>query len=362
MTLPQAPAAHIPGGSAAKTRLTKGGGVRGRIVRLVLAAVGLYFVWPSIIKVFGSSHELSKIKPGWFVAMALLEMASFVCVWLLIGISTSSRHWTLIAIAQLVGNAVSSIVPGGAAIGGPLQYSFMTRSGENPERTASGLVASSLLSTTALFGLSALCVPFVLHFGGIDSRLEHAAWLGSGVFVVLLLVGAAAFTIDGFLRLVAGAVQWAQNLLHRKRPPVTDLPVRVLEQRDRVRSTLGSQWLWALVAVTAKWAFDFFALVAAVAATGVRVHTVPLLLAYVAASVLGMIPITPGGLGFVEAGLAVTLVWAGLPTANATLATLAYRLVSYWLPLVAGLLAALAYRRRFGASDTPDPTPPLEPV
>ncbi len=136
----------------------------------------------------------------------------------------------------------------------------------------------------------------------------------------------------------------------------------MLEQRDRVRSTLGSQWLWALVAVTAKWAFDFFALVAAVAATGVRVHTVPLLLAYVAASVLGMIPITPGGLGFVEAGLAVTLVWAGLPTANATLATLAYRLVSYWLPLVAGLLAALAYRRRFGASDTPDPTPPLEPV
>ena len=137
--------------------------MRGRIIRLVLAAVGLYFVWPSIIKVFGSSDELSKIKPGWFVAMALLEVASFACVWLLIGISTASRHWTLIAMAQLVGNAVSSIVPGGAAVGGPLQYSFMTRGGEDPERTASGLAASSLLSTTALFGLSAVCVPFVLH-------------------------------------------------------------------------------------------------------------------------------------------------------------------------------------------------------
>jgi uncharacterized protein (TIRG00374 family) len=58
-----------------------------------------------------------------------------------------------------------------------------------------------------------------------------------------------------------------------------------------------------------------------------------------------MIPITPAGLGFVEAGLAVTLVWAGLPGAEATLAVLAYRMVSYWLPLVAGIIAALVSRR-----------------
>jgi uncharacterized protein (TIRG00374 family) len=104
----------------------------------------------------------------------------------------------------------------------------------------------------------------------------------------------------------------------------------------------------AVIAVVAKWAFDYFALVAATAATGVRVGSVPLLLAYVAASVLSMIPITPGGLGFVEAGLAVTLVWAGLPAANATLATLAYRLVSYWLPLAAGIIAAVVHRARYG--------------
>ena len=88
-------------------------------------------------------------------------------------------------------------------------------------------------------------------------------------------------------------------------------------------------------------------LVAAVAASGARVESVPLLLAFVAASVLRMIPITPGGLGFVEAGLAVTLVWAGLSAANATVATLAYRLVSYWLPLIAGVAAAVVYRRRY---------------
>jgi uncharacterized protein (TIRG00374 family) len=257
----------------------------------------------------------------------------------------------LIALSQLVGNAVSSIVPGGAAAGGPLQYTFMIRGGEDPAATASGLAATSLLTTTALFGLAALCVPLTFRLEHIDRRLERAAWLGAGAFVALLLAGLVAFTSDGLLRVVARVVQWVLNTVRRSRPRTVDLPERVLEQRDRVRSTLGSHWPAALVAVVSKWAFDFFALVAAVAATGTRVHSIPLLLAYVAASVLAMIPITPGGLGFVEAGLAVTLVWAGLPTANATLATLAYRLVSYWLPLIAGVGAAVIYRQRYHPVD-----------
>ena len=50
------------------------------------------------------------------------------------------------------------------------------------------------------------------------------------------------------------------------------------------------------------------------------------------AGVIGLVPITPGGIGIVEASLAGFLVLAGLDGAQAVLATLAYRLASYWLP------------------------------
>ena len=318
-----------------------------RIIGLVVAAVGLYFVWPALVKVFGSVGQLSTIRPGWFVAMAVLELASFVCVWLLIGLSVSSSHWLLIATAQLVGNAVSSIVPGGAAAGGPLQFSYMVRAGEEPGRTASGLTAASLLTTTTLFGLAALCVPLTFRLENVDPRLERAGWLGLGAFMILFAVGAVALALDGPMRTAGRATQWLLNHVRRRRPPVVDLDARLLAERNRVRHALGTHWPWALLAVVSKWAFDYFALLAAIAASGAKVQTIPVLLAYVAASVLGMIPITPGGLGFVEAGLAVTLVWAGLPAANATLATLAYRLVSYWLPLVLGIVAAVVYRTRY---------------
>lgn len=77
------------------------------------------------------------------------------------------------------------------------------------------------------------------------------------------------------------------------------------------------------------------------------------LLAYAVAAVLGMIPITPGGVGFVEAGLTAMLVLAGVPGDKALLATLAYRIASYWLPLPAGLGAHLLFRHRYGGADAP---------
>ena len=60
---------------------------------------------------------------------------------------------------------------------------------------------------------------------------------------------------------------------------------------------------------------------------------------FVAAALLSRVPFTPGGLGFVEAGLSSTLVLAGMSTGDAVLATLAYRLVTYWLPIPFGGLA-----------------------
>jgi uncharacterized protein (TIRG00374 family) len=73
------------------------------------------------------------------------------------------------------------------------------------------------------------------------------------------------------------------------------------------------------------------------------------LLAYGAAQLLTMIPATPGGLGFVEAGLTGLLALAGVSAGTAAVATLAYRLLGFWLPLPVGFGAYFLARRRFGA-------------
>ena len=86
----------------------------------------------------------------------------------------------------------------------------------------------------------------------------------------------------------------------------------------------------------ARWLFDWLTLVTALAAVGQHPRPTLVLLAFCAAQLLAQIPITPGGLGVVEAGLTGSLVLIGVPAGAAAVATLAYRLVSYWLALPAG--------------------------
>ena len=75
-----------------------------------------------------------------------------------------------------------------------------------------------------------------------------------------------------------------------------------------------------------------------------------MLLAFCAAQVLAQIPLTPGGLGFVEAGLTATLTLAGVPAGTPVVATFAYRLFAYWLQMPLGLVGLGAAARAGRAS------------
>src|SRR6185437_1043079 len=124
----------------------------------------------------------------------------------------------------------------------------------------------------------------------------------------------------------------------------------LLKERNQIRAVLGRQWWQAVLLTAGRLALDYLCLLAAVRATGSHPSAALILVAYAVAGVVGMVPITPGGLGVVEASLTGLLVLAGLDSGNAVLATLTYRLASYWLPLAAGPIAYgvfhLRYRKR----------------
>src|SRR5205085_11291857 len=115
-----------------------------------------------------------------------------------------------------------------------------------------------------------------------------------------------------------------------------------------IRRAIATHPATALFGAIGKWAFDFLALVCILAALGTRPRPALVLLAYGAAQLLTMIPVTPGGLGFVEAGLAALLALAGVSAGTAAVATLAYRLLGFWLPLPIGLAAYAVALRRLG--------------
>lgn len=319
-----------------------------RIVILSITAVALYFVWPKIVLLFSQVPELRTITWFWFVIIVLLEAASFACYWGLMRVAVGEKSWFVIATTQLSSNAFSRIVPGGAASGGSVSYQMLTRAGSPPARVLTALTATGLISSAVLLALPVLSIPAILTGAPVDRSLLRTLQIGAVVFFFILGVGALLLFTERPLEEVGRAAQRIINRLRRRHEKLTGLPDTLVKERDLIKGVIGDRWWEALLYAGGNWLLDFGVLLAALASTGANPRASLVLIAYVVAALLGMLPFTPGGLGFVEVGLVGTLQLAGVSPAQAVLATLAYRLVAYWLPIPVGLVAYVFYRRRFG--------------
>jgi uncharacterized protein (TIRG00374 family) len=325
-------------------------GIVKRLLALIVAAVVLYGAAPAILEVLGAYRRLKDVDPGWWAAVLVTTVVSTWCMCALQRLALDRAAWFPVTTSQLAGAAFSKVVPGGSAAAAALQARMLAQAGISPARIGTGLTAGALLLLAALAGLPLLAVPALLLGRRIPDGLLQTGAIGLGVFLALCAIGTVLLVNDRVLRAVGRALRAAERRLHRGRAAAERLPERLLHERDLLRRTLGGAWPQAVATASGRWIFDFLCLYAALLAVGARPPLYVALLAYSAAQLLGQLPLTPGGLGVVEAGLAGTLALAGIAAAPAALATLAYRLASFWFPLPIGVVAWIWHRRRYSTS------------
>jgi uncharacterized protein (TIRG00374 family) len=338
------------------------GALTRRGLLLAVTAISLYLLAPALIGVFGAFDELDQISPLWFLAMVGLQVGSFACMWGILRLAVRADRWRPVILSQLAANSFGRVVPGGLATVGAVQYSMLVRARVPSAAAASGITASALVVFATLLALPLLALPAILTGVAVDPNLTRAALAGAIVFVLMVVVGAASVIWNRPLELIGRGAQVLLNRLRPKHEPLASLPERLLRERDIVVGVLGRQWWEALLLAAGRWVLDYLTLIAALYAVGATPRASLVLLAFCAAQLLGTLPLTPGGLGFVEAGLTGMLALAGVGAGAAVVATLAYRLVSFWLPIPAGAVAAVVHRRRYGSAEIePPPTPVSAP-
>jgi uncharacterized protein (TIRG00374 family) len=87
------------------------------------------------------------------------------------------------------------------------------------------------------------------------------------------------------------------------------------------------------------WLLDLASLWVFLLAFGFSANPTHLLVAYGLACLVGLVPITPGGLGIIEGVLVPAIIAFGTPHGIALLGVLSWRLVEFWLPLPIAVLA-----------------------
>jgi uncharacterized protein (TIRG00374 family) len=318
---------------------------------LVIAVAGatIYILLPEIIAVLGAWPRLSTLNPVWFAVALGCEVASFICNFALQRLALRTTAWFPVVTAGLAGNAVTDSLPGGDAAGAAAQFSMLATAGFDTDDAVGGLTAFSLIGVGGLLALPVFALPAILAGVPASPGLVHTALLGIAAFAVFAVFGVIILRADWPLAFAGRTAQRVWNWFTRsRRPPVTGLDRRLLTERDTIRAVLGKKWWQAALLTAGRLGFDYGCLLAALRATGAGPQPSLVLLAYSAADILAMLPLTPGGLGIVEASLSGLLVLADVRASYALLATLAYRVISYWLPLLAGPPAYILFRRRYG--------------
>jgi len=321
-------------------------------VVVVLAGIGLYVALPALLEVIGSWPQFVNLAPWWLTVTFLSQVGSFLCSAALMRLVIPGSTWFATFAAELAGNAVTNVVPSAGAAGAGLQYRMLVTSGLEGDRVVGGLTATGVLGVAGVLILPVFALPVVFGGVAVSPGLVHAAELGVVGFALVLTFGVVALFTDGLLVGLGRAWQWLLSRVIRRRRVTRDLSHRLLEQRDLVRSVLGENWWRATLLVAGHIGLDYMSLLAALRATGARPNPAMVLLAYAATGVVALVPITPGGLGIVEASLSGLLVLSSVSSSAAVVATFAYRLAAYWLPIVGGGALYVLFRRRYGVLES----------
>jgi uncharacterized protein (TIRG00374 family) len=242
---------------------------------------------------------------------------------------------------ELATTAVSHTVPGGTAAGTALAYRLLTQAGTRGASAGFALgirgIGSALVLNVMLWAALVISIPLE----GFDGRYTTAAVLGA---LLLGLVGAISLSL---LRVPQSTTRLLVRVLRRL--PFVDegrIPGVVGHLAGQLRDLVSDRRLavraigWA----AAYWACNAGALWVLLHAFGWTGDPVSVMVAFGLVNVLAALPVTPRGLGVLEAVLIPMLVGFGAGIHVATLGVISWRLLSFWAPIPLGTLSYVSLR------------------
>lgn len=303
-----------------------------------------YLVLPQLGGARKAADQLSAVNPLLLLLALGLEMTALVAYAQLTRVTLPPEpHLSMATVLriQLSTKAVTNLVPGGSAAGSTVGLRLFTQSGVPGAAAGFTLATVGLGSAVVLNLLLWLALLVSIPLDGFNPVYGTAAIIGMLLLalfaglVVLLMKGQAPAT--KVVRSIADKVPFLDpDTAERFMLTLVARLRELIENPTLIRRGI----LWAAV----NWLLDAAALWVFIRAFGPALNPVDVIVAFCVANILAVIPLTPGGLGFVEATLIATLVGFGLGRSEAAISVVTYRLAQFWLPIPLGAISYATLR------------------
>ena len=325
------------------------GRIVGGIASVLIIGGVFAFALPRIANYGDVWDVVQTLSWQWFVVLAcatILNLATYgpPLVAALPGLSylNSSR-------VTLASTALSAVAPGGAAVGMATSFAMLRAWGFSGRPVGLAVVVTSVWNQFVILGFPIIAVAGLAAQGGRNRTLELVAVIGLVVFAAIVAGFAVGLSSKRLARRVGDR---AARLASRAKSIVRKAPVKwngasFVRFREETIVLIRRRWFFLTTATLAGHLTVFVVMLASLRAVGVprgEVTIVEAFAAWTLARILGAIPITPGGVGFVELGLTGVLVAFGAGNADAVAATLIYRFLTVLPTLVVGLVAAATWK------------------
>ncbi len=322
----------------------------GIVAMLVVIAFALQGKLPKPAEVWGAL-----LTADWmWVLIAAVAMATSIFAFaeqqrqLLAAFDTriSRRRITVITLG---GTALTNSLPAGAAVSAGYSFAQYRASGANRSTAATVMVLSGLLS------IGSLAVMYFMVIGAATGTAFITLLKGNPV--VFGLIGAATLGLVALYvkRWIRGRPEHIADRdtprldrFERRSPKLGALARDGLETVRQARLVRLRYLTLAIGWSLLKWATEAVCLLASCWAFDIQTDLVKLSVVYLSVQLVRQVPLTPGGIGLVEAALLAGLVSSGASHGPAAAAVLIYRLLSAWVIIPIGF-AVLAKLKRHDA-------------
>ncbi|MFT6290538.1 MAG: hypothetical protein ACJAR2_001129 [Ilumatobacter sp.] len=313
-------------------------------IKIMLGALVLYFAVALLPKFREAASELRDVDPLLILLGFSLELVALFFYSLLTRAALSDAGDSLSSMRmfriQLSTRALTNVVPGGNAAGSALGYRLLTLSGIR------GTDAGFALATAGIGSAVVLNLVFWLGLVVSVPRRGVNPYYGGAALAGIIIIGVAAFLLIAIMEGQGRAERVIRWFARRLRTDEDRMAAALRQIATRLEELISDRVLLKRVVMFAllNWLVDAAALWVFLRAFGGSLDIDALIVAFGLANLLAAIPITPGGLGYVDAAYVLTLVGFGLTENTATLGVAAYRFAQFFFPIFLGTIAYATLR------------------
>jgi putative heme transporter len=256
------------------------------------------------------------------------------------------------AILTQTTTSVANTLPAGGAIAVGLTYSILDSWGFTATNVALFVGVTGLWNIFTKLGLPMLALVFLALSGHLTPGYVVAAAVGAAVIAVAVLLLTLVFRSERVAIRVGEALGRAMSWLRRlvRKPPVEGWGDEAARFRRNTIELAGHRWFRLTWTTALSQIALFFVLLLSLRHVGVSeadVSTTEAFAVYSFSRLLSAVPVTPGGVGFIDVGYIGGLtVFDGEEKAQIVAAVLLFRALTYGIQIPLGGFTYLIWRAK----------------